>query len=581
MKNTFGSIFFIFLLVMGVVSQGEASQNEAGFIEIEPIDFYFHMYSDLTRLDLHSSPARIWYVHQIADLDNENKPLFVFFNGGPGSATSSGLTSLNTGRWTLDSSKENGGPEFVPNPVSWTQLGNLLHIDARQAGFSYCTMSSASDIGARYQEFGAQNFNAYFDAADFIRVVLRFFGAHPELERNPVVLVGESYGGIRATTMLYILLNYEKFGNGEEIYQDVALVHEIQEHYNRVFPQYANSIVPPEIIAQQFSHQVLIQPAITRIYENQVVGDMFEAENSVIFQLAQTLGLNYVPCRMRSDPNCEPVNNGLYFVHDVAGRDWYNYSRPQEWMNGWFNNATRLLGYTDNLNLLTGTDVTGILPLYAAARGNAYRVVNLNEATEMNLERVKALPGLPLLQRVELISYMLSQEKQPTGEIAPNATGTLTQTFGILQPWDRYYLSLSGNANNAHWFNVATFRGYGVNYSESPHFGYMFLKNVAHVKTFITHAQYDLVVYSEAFPAALAHHTDILNSATHDRDTRPGIQRSGWIILNYRTDAFQDIPNLQNRVIRFPLYPKSGHAVSITEPVELFNDVYAWLFETN
>lgn len=70
----------------------------------------------------------------------------------------------------------------------------------------------------------------------FIRVLLRFLVAHPNLQRNRVVIVGESYGGIRSTVMLHILLHYQDYGNGRSIYQDPSLVQEIQNHYNHVFP---------------------------------------------------------------------------------------------------------------------------------------------------------------------------------------------------------------------------------------------------------------------------------------------------------------------------------------------------------
>lgn len=590
MKKKSVSILFIVLIFVGFIgcpvygdTQSFANQNEAGYIDLEPIDFYFHMFSEFTRLDFRSSAAKMWYVYQVADDDYANKPLFVFFNGGPGSATSNGLLSLNTGRWTLDINQESGAARFVPNPTSWTQLGNLLHLDARQTGFSYCTMSNPQNIDARYHEFGAQNFNPYVDSADFIRVLLRFLRLHPELQRNPVIIVGESYGGVRATTMLYQLLNYQNFANGSEVYQDKALVQEIQEHYNQVFPEYRNTVVPPQVIVRQFGHQVLIQPAITRIYENQVTAAMFEADNSVIAQLAQSIGQTYTPCRMLANRNCDPISNAYNFVDGIALRDLYNYSRPQDWMNVWFDNAARLLQYTDNLSLMTGTDVSRIGALYASARANAYRVVNTNSSgyqlkPQMRFPELPFFQGLPAIPKTKALDNEISLSSELS---ASSSAATLTQTFGNLQPWDRYYLRLNSNANYAHWFNAGAAKGYDIRYTNSPHFGYMFLKNLVHVKTFITHANFDLVVYSAAFPAALARHQDILTQVTHDQESRPGVARPGWLLVQYRNDAFSDLTTQGTRVIRFPLYARSGHAVSITEPVELFNDVYEWLNESN
>ena len=186
-------LFLIFLAPENSNSapRAQAIRNEAGFMTIEPISFYFHYGSYFNRLELRSSEARMFYSFQAAERDPEDKPLFVFFNGGPASATSSGLMSMYTGRYTLDNRIESGGGEgFVANPVPWTRLGNLLYIDAREAGFSYNIMTRVTEELARWQEFNSQNYNPLFDAADFVRVLLRFLDRHPVLRSNRIVIVG-------------------------------------------------------------------------------------------------------------------------------------------------------------------------------------------------------------------------------------------------------------------------------------------------------------------------------------------------------------------------------------------------------
>jgi hypothetical protein len=177
--------------------------------------------------------------------------------------------SMHTSRYTLDNTIDSGGGDvYIPNPHSWTQLGNLLYIDARQAGFSYNIMSDARSLNnesVRFQEFNSQNFNPFFDGADFIRVLLRFLARHPELQSNPVVIVGESYGGMRAICMLHLLLNYTDYAGGQAMYQDRALVAEIQAHYDKVFPQYQGQVVPPEVITSQFAHFFSSLPSPTGI----------------------------------------------------------------------------------------------------------------------------------------------------------------------------------------------------------------------------------------------------------------------------------------------------------------------------
>jgi hypothetical protein len=155
--------------------------------------------------------------------------------------------------------------------------------------------------------------------------------------------------------------------------------------------------------------------------------------------------------------------------------------------------------------------------------------------------------------------------------------GDLESVFGMLQPWDRYFLGLNIEANWAfHFFNVAWQRGHEVHF-RFPRFGRMALENVAHVRTFITHAALDLVVYSEAIPSALARHTDVLTHVRHDRELPAGADRPGQIRLDYRDDAFPHLSAIGVRTIRFPFYASSAHAVSLTQPEDLFNDVALWL----
>ncbi len=82
---------------------------------------------------LQTSSARTFYAFTPADDLPEEAPVFVFFNGGPGSATSAGLLSYGTGHYSLPS--DLSGPNLTANPSSWAQMGNLLYFDTRQAGF--------------------------------------------------------------------------------------------------------------------------------------------------------------------------------------------------------------------------------------------------------------------------------------------------------------------------------------------------------------------------------------------------------------------------------------------------------------
>jgi hypothetical protein len=182
--------------------------------------------------------SRIFYSFHPADDCQASRPLAVLFNGGPGVSTAP-LMTLNTGPFALASYR---GGEVAPNPHSWTRFANLLYVDARLTGFSYDLAPFA----------GTYTWHA--DTALFVRVLLRFLAEHLELRANRVALVGESYGGTRATRMLDVLLHYGERAGAE-------LESEIQAHYDAVFDA-AGQHVPPDVIAQQFGHQVLIQPFV-------------------------------------------------------------------------------------------------------------------------------------------------------------------------------------------------------------------------------------------------------------------------------------------------------------------------------
>jgi hypothetical protein len=529
----------------------------AGFMAIEPVTFCFQFGGYFERLVLRSSRARIWYSFLRADSDGPGTPLLVFFNGGPGSATSCGLMSMYTGRWTLDNGAERGG-DYIANPVPWTRFGHLLYIDARQTGFSYNRMERDEDETRRLQEFNAQNFNPFFDAADFVRVLLRFLAAHPGLRGRPVVLVGESYGGVRATAMLHLLLNYRRYKNGGEVYQDPALVDEIQAHYDAVFPEHAGEAVPPEVIARQFGRQVLIQPALTANYQTAVEDEMLKRPGSILYRIGEEVGIPYDPDRY-PDP--------LAFVYEVAGRDYYIYTKPRDWLDGFFTNAGTRLRTVATLSRVTGAAARSIAELYASARADAYRVILADSPW--------AYAGGSASPVTRALFETPARLESAGGLEEP---GDMTAVFGALQPWDRYFIGTNSNANWAfHVCNVALLRGYDI-HSWDPRYGRMFLKNVAHVRTFITAAALDLVVYAAALPGALARHGDILAAARLDRSG--GGARPGKIVLEYRPGAFADLPGLAARSIRFPLYDRSCHAVSLTQPLELYADVGAWLQET-
>ncbi len=544
-------------------------QPEAGFCTLEESDYYFQTGSYFNRLALRSSRTRIWRAFQPADIDPASKPLFVFFNGGPGGATSAGLFSANTGQNAVSVDPDSGEGSIIINPHSWTRIGNLLHIDSRTAGFSYSLMDNPQEDMLRHAQWDAQNYNSFIDGADFVRVLLRFLADHPVLQNNPVVIVAESYGGVRTLVMLHLLLFYQDYGNGQAIYQDPALVQEIQGYYDVVFPDYAGQTVPPSVITGQFGHMILIQPAITRYFQRLVAVEMLEAPGSILDELAEETGVPYIRYRdqpwARENPTPYNIMNNIYDYLGQIGRDPYIYVKPEGFFDGYFDAAGELLTHYDALCLMTGVDVAGIPELYASARQQAYKIKFLEDYT--SLMSFSSLMG-PAPKASDIESFLF-----------PCAEDDMAAVFGNLQPWDRYFLDLNYDVSTAFALNMMVMQGYDTSYQYTELFGEMFLEDVAFVETFVTNAAYDLVVYCPSLPDALAYHSSILNSSVHDPTGPSQAERPGQIFLTYKTGSVPG-SSVTTRTIRFPRYTKSGHAVTMTEPGEILDDVIAWLAKT-
>jgi pimeloyl-ACP methyl ester carboxylesterase len=430
-------------------------------------------------------------------------------------------------------------------------------------------MDNPQDDALRHAEWDAQNYNAFIDGADFVRVLLRFLGNHPAIQDNPVVLVVESYGGVRALVMLHLLLFYQDYANGNAIYQDPALVEEIQNHYDTVFPEYAGQTVPPSVISRQFSHQVLIQPAITRYYQRLVAAEMLEAPGSILDDLAAETGVPYIRYAdqpwARENPTPFNIMNNIYDFINQIGRDPYIWAKPAGFFNGFFDSAADLLTQYDKLNQMTGVDTAAIPELYASARQQAYKIKFLEDYA--TLLSHSALLG-PAPKFDEIRSFLF-----------PCAEDHMKPVFGTLQPWDRYFLDLNHDVSTAFALNRTVMESYDIHYRYSERFGEMFLDNVAFVETFVTNAAYDIVVYCPSLPDALSYHASKLSNSTHDAVGPPQAERPGQILLEYVPGSVPG-STVTTRTIRFPFYADSGHAVPMTEPGEILDDVRAWIEKT-
>jgi hypothetical protein len=499
---------------------------EAGYLDVDGVDY--EIGEDDTVIAMTSSPARLFYSFHPADDDPGDAPLLLLFNGGPGVSTGL-LLAGNTAPQTL-------GDDLAPtpSPAPWTALGHLLYVDARNTGFSQQSIADPSEMPLRSAELNSRNFNSYLDAADFARALLRFWDDHPELADRRLVLVGESYGGIRASILLHMLLFPRRYELGPGRYRDPALAAAIAEHLAARFP--GDQPPGPDVVGAALGHLVLVQPSLAGSAQQARAGDLLEAPGSPVYVLADSLGLDFVACADKPNP-CDPWANVINFV-ESAGRSRYDIAGPGTWLADLFARTRAGLSRRDTLAAVLQVAPEDIEGLAAAARPTAFRVRN---------------PG----------DY-------------PADAPDLADHLGALPAWDRYFLPFSVEALDGFRGPAAIMAGV---HSSDPHYGALFLHDLAYARVFITDAARDLAVWGPSIAPTLRLFTSLVDDVEPVDDLPRGSERPGELHVQFKPEAFPGEPDPGLRTIRLAPYDAS-HAVTYDRPAELRADVAAWLAES-
>jgi len=510
--------------------------KEAGFLEIPATSY------NAEGASRRSPTHRIWYSFQPATSQPQSKPLAVFFNGGPGSATSGYLFSFNTSSFTLDPCKVNGAAcnstpgAIAPNPSSWTQFANLLYIDAPATGFSYpignADPSTNPSIGTDMDR----------DAGIFNMVLTRFLLRHPPLWNNHVMIVGESYGGTRAPLMLQALFDYPSLINTGSRYRDPQLYAGELIYY---LVTMGTTTPTTAQLAAKFSTQVLIEPAIIAGAQSS------RPTNGTVDQFNRAQ--NCLPDNVSSDGKGNTRTTACFdsapaiggYPEVVPTCDSYDCDKAPGYSDKLTFAAVANLNKVDILNQMVGAKATNIEWMYARSRQNAYGRL--------------------------------------TGDIV--ATPEMYSTFGSqLAPEDRYYLLYNDTAHVAYpsassWFSNG----------RSAYHAVVFLNRMFEgVSTFITVAKHDTVIYSPDILYAienvrLADTTTFASlKATSYNPTfdnpllyPPGTSRPrhGYMFFAIGPASPLNAPPNQSFYVTTPGMYDSGHTVSIRAPAELLADV--------
>ena len=510
----------------------ESLDYESGFIDLEENSY------TLSNKSSKSGRAKIWYDFQPADKDPQDKPLFVLYNGGPGSSSSL-IFLYNTSKKTADQAF--AGEGVADNQWNWNKLGNLLYIDARQTGFSYGIVDDPSNSSARSSYFSTANFNVFVDAADFIRVILRFLDNHPKIKSNPVVLAGESYGGTRTTAVINVLHNVADYAQKNRVFYDQALFNEIAARFQEIDPS-VSGMPSTEAVAKQFGRQIMIQPLAMGQQQLDAIGEVLEKSGSPLYEIQQETGRKYTPCG--SSWNCDKYNRAVNYVQ-TAGRDIYSYRKDSNWLFDYTDyGIAKMLQFTMFEQFIMN-DPTKIEYLYAEKRKNdgAFRYKGGFGYTK----NIADLDKLDLPESVKIIMQARIEQRNAH----PLASGDLESVFGTLPSYDEYYVDTNDTI-------LSTFYNASVQpYSDVN--GEMFLENIKTAKTFITKAEEDIILYAEATPEAAKKFSSVSSVETGDESF---------------TVHFKDG---SSATVTFPFYPESSHSVSVNQPEKFFNDVKNWM----
>lgn len=130
-----------------------------------------------------------WFVEAASGNVPGETPLLIWMNGGPGASSLTGLLAENIGPITIQ--MEGKKATLKSNPDTWANHYNVIAIDNPVgAGFSY---TKAGGWVTTEEEM----------RREYYAGLKAFLTMHPEYQRNPVWVCGESYGGKYVPNVAY------------------------------------------------------------------------------------------------------------------------------------------------------------------------------------------------------------------------------------------------------------------------------------------------------------------------------------------------------------------------------------------
>ncbi|KAL8541616.1 hypothetical protein ACS0TY_002760 [Phlomoides rotata] len=150
-----------------------------------------------------SEEIQLFYYFLESERSPENDPLLLWLQGGPGCSGFSGLV-FEMGPLAFDyaANTQTTIPALVLNPYSWTKISNIIFLDQPVgAGFSYAESPDA------YKTNDTLSANLTYE---FLK---KWLINHPNYQKNPLYIAGESYCGILLPLVVDQVYNGIKAGS--------------------------------------------------------------------------------------------------------------------------------------------------------------------------------------------------------------------------------------------------------------------------------------------------------------------------------------------------------------------------------
>jgi vitellogenic carboxypeptidase-like protein len=223
-------------------------------------------YSGFAPLDAQNQSALFyWYFPHQSNVPDQEVPVIIFLNGGPGASSMFGLFA-EMGPFSISDNEDGGysvGYRDGGSDKSWSYYYNMLFIDQPVGvGFSYTTNKNKYPI------------NEEQVAEDLWNVIQFFINIHPETENFKWYICGQSYGGRYVpAAALYIVHQNDKILNNtllsipinlQGIMVGNGLLNCISQRTTAVYQAIASSMIAPYQFETAITYTVRCQQEVAK-----------------------------------------------------------------------------------------------------------------------------------------------------------------------------------------------------------------------------------------------------------------------------------------------------------------------------